>query len=551
VERDRHQRRSEGRLSVKIAVDATRTQGPLGRHWAWFGYDEPNYTTMPHGRKLLGDLARLSDAPVYVRAHNLLTSGDGTPALKWGSTGVYEENAQGAPVYSWGILDGIFDAYVEAGVVPFVQLGFMPKALSVAPEPYQHDFPRTAITTGWAQPPKDFARWGALIEAVAAHFAQRYGKARVESWPWELWNEPDGLYWRGTVEEFCRLYEVTAAALKRILPGARIGGPHTCGPFSTKSGGPFLRQFLDHVDKARAAGNAPSLDFIAYHAKGRPSLHQGSVRMGLATQLRDIATGVEIAHSFPSLRGLPIVLGESDPEGCAACPARTHPENAYRDGPLYAAYTCEQLFRTQEIAARAGVAIEGAVTWAFEFEGEPLFAGYRELATNGIAKPVLNLFRMLGRMGKTRLAATSSGALTLDAVLANGVRSAPDVNVLAAAGECGRIAALIWHYHDDDLPDAPAAAIDLAIGGLPPGTQEWHVEHWRIDGSHSNAHAAWQRMGGPRPPSPEQFAALEKASGLETLGTPRGIVAADGAIRLGFDLPPQGVSLIEARPAQR
>jgi xylan 1,4-beta-xylosidase len=539
VERDRDAGQTEGGLTVRIAVEADRPLGPLSRLWSWFGYDEPNYTTAPHGRKLLRDLAALSKGPAFVRAHNLLTSGDGTPALKWGSTGVYDEDASGAPIYSFAILDGIFDAYVEAGVVPFVQLGFMPKALSIGPEPYRHDFPRTKITTGWAYPPRDFDRWGELAAAVANHFAQRYGRTRVESWPWELWNEPDGLYWRGTVEEFCRLYDVTAAALKRILPNARIGGPHTCGPFSTKGGAPFLRSFLEHVVR-----NTPALDFIAYHAKGRPTLVDGRVRMGLATQLRDIADGLSIVRSFPALAGLPIILGESDPEGCAACPTTTHPENAYRDGPLYAAYTCEQLFRTQEIAERAGATIEGAVTWAFEFEGEPFFAGYRELATNGIAKPVQNLFRMLGRMGATRLVASSSGALPLDTVLAEGVRGAPDVNVLAASGEGGEVSALVWHYHDDDRPDATSVSVDFTVSGLAAGDAAYESEHYRIDATHSNAHTAWQAMGGPQKPTPEQYAALEKASELERLDPARRLVANDGTIKLAFDLPRQAMSLV-------
>ena len=66
--------------------------------WAWFGHDEPNYTYMKDGTKLLSELAALSPVPVYVRAHNLLTSGDGVPALKWGSKNGYSEDADGNPV---------------------------------------------------------------------------------------------------------------------------------------------------------------------------------------------------------------------------------------------------------------------------------------------------------------------------------------------------------------------------------------------------------------------------------------------------------------------
>src|SRR5690606_31980268 len=114
--------------------------GPYEPIWNWVGYDEPNYTYTPDGRKLLGQLAALSREPVRVRTHNLLTSGDGTPALKWGSTNAYSEDADGNPVYDWTILDRIFDAYVEAGTTPFVQVGFTPEALSSDPGPYRHDW---------------------------------------------------------------------------------------------------------------------------------------------------------------------------------------------------------------------------------------------------------------------------------------------------------------------------------------------------------------------------------------------------------------------------
>lgn len=530
---------------IRIQVAADDVIGPLSRFWSWFGYDEPNYTDKPNGKKLLRDLAALSPGPVYVRAHNLLTSGDGTPALKWGSTGVYDAVPAGGG-YGWSVLDGIFDTYVEIGITPFVQLGFMPRGLSVSPEPYQHDFPRTAITTGWAYPPNDYERWGALIEAVARHFVERYGLKRIQSWPWELWNEPDGLYWRGTVEEFCRLYDVTGAALRRVLPGVRLGGPHTCGPFSTKSGGPFLLKFLQHAERAAANGTPLPLDFIAFHAKGRPTVVDGHVRMGLSTQLNDIATGLDMLRRFPRLAHLPVILGESDPEGCAACPATTNPENAYRDGPLYAAYTIEQLFRTQEIASRTGIAIEGAVTWAFEFEDTPFFAGYRELATNGIAKPVLNVFRMLGMMGPSRIQADSGGARTLDEVLRDGVRDSPDINVLAARGPAD-ISALVWHYHDDDVA-GDERRIDLAVAGAPEGAA---YEHYRVDLRHSNAHTAWREIGSPSRPTAEQYAVLERAGALQRIDQTPPERAADGSMRLSFSLPCQAVSLIRLRTSSR
>ena len=131
--------------------------------WNYWGYDEPNYTYAANGKKLLGELAALSPVPVYVRVHNLLTTGDGSASLKWGSTNVYTEDAAGNPVYSWVILDRIFDAFRQAGVKPLVEIGFMPQVLSIHPEPYRHTFPNGTIFTGWAYPPKDYKKWSELV----------------------------------------------------------------------------------------------------------------------------------------------------------------------------------------------------------------------------------------------------------------------------------------------------------------------------------------------------------------------------------------------------
>ena len=528
---------------ASLTVDAARRGKPIAPIWNWVGYDEPNYTYLPYGRRLLADLAALSRAPVHVRMHNLLTSGDGTPALKWGSTGVYREDADGRPAYSWAIIDRIFDALTEAGLVPMIQAGFMPEALSSGPEPYRHDFPRTGITAGWAYPPKDYGRWGALIEAWARHLVERYGMARVATWPWEVWNEPDGLYWCGNTQDFCRLHDVADAAIRRAIPEARVGGPHTCGPTEPKAAA-FLRAFLEHCARGRNAVTGAlgtRLDFIAFHAKGRPQLVDGHVRMGLAHQLRSVAAGLDIVSEFPEFADLPVVLGESDPEGCAACPSATHPENAYRDGPLYGASIVEATMRTLEIAERAGRTIEGAVTWAFEFEGAPFFAGYRELATNGIAKPALNALRLMAKLDGDRLAAHSDGALALDAILADGVVAAPDIDLAASATE-GGVNVLIWNYHDDDLPAAGAAEVSLAIGGLSDGP---HLcRHLRVDADHANAAAVFRTQGAPAQPTSTQYAALEKAGTLTPLETPRRLQPEEGAINLKFTLPRHAVSLL-------
>src|ERR1700676_17782 len=122
---------------VAIQVDLSKPVGTYKPIYSWFGYDESNYTTMKYGKQLLTELHDLSPVPVYIRAHHLLTSGDGVAELKWSSTNVYREDADGKPVYDFTILDGIFDEYKAAGVVPMVELGFMPKDLPSGTNDYQ------------------------------------------------------------------------------------------------------------------------------------------------------------------------------------------------------------------------------------------------------------------------------------------------------------------------------------------------------------------------------------------------------------------------------
>ncbi len=537
-------------MRVNIEVDLEAGLEPLRPIYRFFGYDEPNYTYMKDGRKLLSELAALSPEPVHVRAHNLLTSGDGTPALKWGSTNAYTEDAAGRPLYNWTIIDRIFDTYVERKMKPLVQIGFMPEALSTKPQPYQHtwspDKPYGNIFTGWAYPPKDYKKWGELAYEWVRHSIEKYGKQEVESWYWEVWNEPDGGYWQGTPEEYQKLYDYAVEGVRRALPSARVGGPHVTGPANERAA-KFLRAFLDHVTRGKnyVTGRTGSpIDFIAFHAKGRPRIADKHVQMGSEFQLRSIDRGFEIVASYPELRKLPIILGESDPEGCAACSVRFHPQNGYRNGTMFSSYTAATFARKHDLAARHKVNFEGAVTWAFEFEDQPYFDGFRDLATNGVAKPVLNVFRMLGMMGPRRVKAASSHAADLDAMLKDGVKKRPDIGALASRGE--RMAAvMVWHYHDDDLPGAEAA-VQLNLRGAPAGAARVLVHHYRIDATHSNAYTVWQQMGSPQKPTAEQYAALEAAGQLELVQSPDWARSDQGAVKLQFTLPRQGVSLLRA-----
>lgn len=536
-----------GQDPVNIRVDAAKPTGPLRAIWSFFGYDEPNYTYMRDGRKLLSELAALSPVPVYVRVHSLLVTGDSKAALKWGSTNAYTEDAAGTPVYDWTIVDRIFDTYVERKMKPLVEIGFMPEALSSHPQPYTHHWKSgddyNDIYTGWAYPPKDYSKWAELVYQWVRHCVARYGSAEVESWLWEVWNEPNIGYWKGTPEEYYKLYDYSAEAVKRALPEARVGGADSTGPANAKAGA-FLLNFLDHTLHGTnyATGKTGSpLDFISFHAKGAPKFVDGNVVMGIESQLRDLAKGFEIIASMPELKNRPIVIGESDPEGCAACSSRVYPQNAYRNGLMYSSYTAAVMPRHLDLAARYGVNLLGAVTWAFEFEDQPYFDGFRDLATNGIDKPVLNVFRMLGMLTGNRITVENSSAASLDSLLDSGVKGPPDVHSIASANEHS-VAVLVSNYHDS-AKDGPPADIDLNLTGLPPRTRML-MQHFRVDDEHSDSYETWKKMGSPQQPTPAQRSQLEAACQLQSLESPRWVTADDGHIRLRFQLPLHGVSLL-------
>jgi xylan 1,4-beta-xylosidase len=265
--------------------------------------------------------------------------------------------------------------------------------------------------------------------------------------------------------------------------------------------------------------------------------------MGIDKQLRDISTGFEIIASFPELKDRPIIIGESDPEGCAACSVRYNPQNAYRNGTMYSSYTASSFARKWDLAAQHGVNFEGAVTWAFEFEGQPYFDGFRDLATNGIDKPVLNVFRMYGLMGPERVQAESSAAAGVDSMKKEGVRGKADIGALASRRE-HQISVMVWHYHDDDVASAPAP-VDLTVAGIPLGARRVEVRHYRVDEDHSNSYSAWKAMGSPQQPTSEQYARLEAAGQLKLLTSPSYVAVEKGSVRLPFALPRQGVSLVQ------
>jgi|HubBroStandDraft_1064217.scaffolds.fasta_scaffold02681_4 xylan 1,4-beta-xylosidase len=419
-----------------------------------------------------------------VRAHGILDD----------DLGVYRESG-----YDFTGIDRVYDELMEIGLRPVVELSFMPAALARDPA-------RTVFTYGAiVSPPKDWDRWAALTADLATHLIQRYGRDEVVSrWSFEVWNEPNlDVFWSGTPEEYFRLYDVSARAIKAVDPGLRVGGP------SSAAAG-WIWELLGHLE-----GSGAPLDFLSTHTYGNVPL-----------DLRPVLGAFGRA-------GTPIWWTE-----WGATP--TH-FNRVGDTVFAAAF----LLRGMDSALGR---IEALSHWVasdhFEELGAPpeLFhGGFGLLSVGNLRKPRYWALALLARLGRSRLPVTVSG----DG--AGGL-----VEALAARHEDGRIGILAWNVTLDQSKVGGDPLLDRRVRvrvSVPPGTA-YDVRHYRIDAGHSNIVPAWERIRDGAPwPSPEQWAALAELNTLDELGPPERVApGGDGVLEVGFGLPMPAVSYLELVP---
>jgi xylan 1,4-beta-xylosidase len=331
--------------------------------------------------------------------------------------------------------------------------------------------------------------------------------------------------------------------LKRACPGCIIGGPHSTSPRSEKAY-KFLTDFIEHClrGKNHATGKTGTpLQYIGFHAKGSPEFVDGHIRMNMGVQLKDIQRAFEAVNSFRELKNIPVIIGECDPEGCAACSEKRDPKFGYRNGTMYSSYTASSFARIYELVDQYKVNLKGVVSWSFEFEDQEWFAGFRELATHGVDKPVLNIFRMFGIMNGKRIDVKPGTGLNAKEIIAKGVREKSDVNAIASKG-ANSICVMVWNYHDDDLT-GPASPVEVTVNGI--GNKKVLVQHYRVDQQFSNSFEKWKSMGKPQEPTDEEYRALERAGQLQLCTSPEWKNTNKGTVILKFDLPKQGVSLLQ------
>lgn len=543
---------------VNVTVDTSCWCGKLEHTWNYIGYDECNYTHSPGGMALIEKFGNL-EKPYYMRAHHMLCTGILHAFYKWGSTNVYIEDEHGAPVYSFAVIDKMIDIWLSNNCKPFFELGFMPRDLADPRDAENGQFYQIAYgiseyqRVGWAMPPKDYQKWYDLIYALISHLKERYGENELKTWYFEMWNEPDIFYWRGTHEEFCKLYDYTEAAVHAAMPEARFGGPATCGTRDPEGrASVFLRGFLDHIRNGQnyvTDEKGTRIDFTTFHTKG------GGYRFDTLAQkqipsvqelLANVRTQAAIIKEF-GYDKLECVLSEADPDGWAAGGRFDNFNLNFRNTEYYASYVMSSYKNLYDLARQLEMDIR-PLAWAFMFEAERCFEGTRTFSTQGIDKAVFNLFKLLAKMGYQQVKLTSSRGLDpLSFKDVNGTEEGPEVDGWATMDSDESLKVLLYCHHDD-WDRKETFDIHLDIENLPADGAV-KVRHYRIDADHSNAYAEWLRQGSPDYPTEGQRQSMIDRSGLELCEAPFTALVHQGRLQHRFSLPTHGISLLEITKA--
>jgi len=500
--------------SINIHVDAGRDTGTLEHRWeVVLGSEHLSYLLkgdIGANLKAVGDGLRRGNKLAhdelgikYIRAHDIFTD----------KLGVYKEDARGNSIYDWSGVDRVYDILQADGLKPFVELGFMPKELAV-----DHDPAGIFFYKANNSPPKDYAKWATLVSALAKHLIERYGKEEVESWPFEVWNEPDlrsrwpVRFWRGSDEDYFRLYDFSAEALKSVDSKLQVGGP-------VAALSRIEEPFLQHVTTRNfvTGGTSTPIDFLDVHVYGMPA-----------------ADWRPLLERY-GLKGMPVYYSEW---GVSAW--WNHPVN---DTAYSAAWIAGALHASLD-------QVTAISYWTasdyFEEQGPPnkfFYGGFGLIGIDGVRKPRYWAYYLLHQLGTRRIALDGAG---------DGFGGL--VTGWATRSDDGSVRVLLSNVTMDQTQvDGNARLsrqISLTVAGLPPG-KRFRLQHFRVDNSHSNVYKAWQEMGQPDWPSSSQLAELHRRDGLEMVEPPRDLEPdASGRCMTHFEMPMPSLSLLEIAPAK-
>lgn len=482
-----------------LRIDASAQGTAFPHFWEqMFGSGRASLALRDDYRK---DLAAVHDATgfSYIRFHGIFDR----------DVGVVQRGPDGRISYNFSYVDQIYDGLLERGVKPFVELGFMPEELTSDPKAIQAFWYRPNVA-----PPKDYAEWDAMIAAFTRHLIERYGIDEVASWYFEVWNEPNIGFWTGSPPQstYFTLYDHTARALKAVSPRIRVGGPSTAQAAWTTD-------FLAHAHKDKVP-----VDFVSTHVYGDDTAdnvfhsNEQIPRADMVCRAVDKVHKEIAASPYPHM---PLVFSEYN-ASYANLPNVT--DTTYM-GP-WMANTIRQC------AGKVEIMSYWSFSDVFEEQGvvkNPFYGGFGLIAADRIPKPAFNAFAMLHKLGDRRLTVDSDSAL-------------------ATRRDDGSVVIALWNYappvgdtasYAPGEPAGTAKHFSIDVQHLPAAAR---ATVWRLDATHGNAVAAFDRMGRPDFPSREQIAQLREAG---KPAAPESVDVSKGKFEI--TVPVQGLVVVELR----
>ena len=423
----------------------------------------------------------------YVRFHGLLSDDVGTL--------VQHRNDR---IHSFFNAHRIWDAVLDAGMRPFVELSFMPTAIASGRATVFHYHANVT-------PPRDWAEWSELVRRLAATAVARYGASEVEQWFFEVWNEPNlRSFWRGTRAQYFQLYRESARALKEISPELRVGGPATAQ-------NAWIEEFLDDCERTQTP-----VDFVSTHhyPTDRTVSASHDTEIQLATMQRNILRE-EAQDSRRRARGKPLFYTEWNTSSDGHDPRH--------DEPYAAAFIVKTVLQANGL-------VDAYSFWTFSdifeeryFPSHAFHGGFGLLTLDGIAKPSYRAFQLLHRLG-TELVTPMDGM---------------HANVAAWVIRDGRSITVLFVNSAPPLHDLAAASATVHIATTAT-VQTATIE--RIDDTHANAKRRWLEMGAPEYLREADVNELHLASELDV--EPYQVISNDSGIHVTVDLPPNGVAAV-------
>lgn len=453
----------------RISADLSGPTHPRDMAWqASVGADHPGILLRPANLDQLA-LVRREIGFRAIRFHGILHD----------DMGVYRE-VDGRPVYDFSKVDAVYDAIEALGMKPFVELSFMPQDLASGPQTIFY-------WKGNTTQPKSYARWGELMAAFATHLEARYGQAEVRSWRFEVWNEPnlDG-FWKGASrDEYFRLYDATARAIKAVDPKLQVGGPATAGAA-------WVPEMIAHAVKTGVP-----IDFISTHTYGVVGGfldENGKSDQKLSTDPDSVVGDVRHVHDQVKASALPDL-----PVHFTEWSTSYSPRDPVHDAYVSAPFILEKLKAAEGLAQTMSY---WTYTDLFEEPGPPptpFHGGFGLINREGVRKTAFFAYKYLNSLGPLELADTDARSwLTRDG---------------------GDFAGLIWDYAPpkQDESDGPywrkphpaqtAAPIDLALSALKPGRYRLSVR--RTGYQANDAYSKYLEWGRPDRLSDGQLAELQ------------------------------------------